>query len=381
EKPVHSGPAAPSGPGNPNTGQQRSRCRFKGGRGWLGGGAAPGVTRRQATPESPLDRRPRGRGSERGGAGRIPEPESTAPCRSRPRTKRGLRQPPLAPPRVAEPLRGARSTPAGARGVKSGSAPLLTGRDGDTGGGGGGADGGWRVGGGARTRGPQPGPPPNAGRPLQAQRNLAEVPKCALPSSPPPPCLYPRRAPRAWTTPDRLPRYGCAPGDAQAQPAPDTGHPAPGAPSPLLRPVSFFFCGSGGLLLLFGLLWSVKANTRGPPRWDPYHLSRDLYYLTVEPLEEESCRIPKVGFIPTYEEAVCCHLAEGPLKPPSYRMEEDLKCSASEDSLLGSWPPLLPPSYESIILAPDGLSGEAARGAACSCPVQLRLQGDEAEGS
>lgn len=84
-------------------------------------------------------------------------------------------------------------------------------------------------------------------------------------------------------------------GDAQAQPAPHTGHLAPGTPSPLLRPVSFFFCGSGGLLLLFGLLWSVKANTRGPPGWDPYHLSRDLYYLTVEPSEEGSCRSVSQG--------------------------------------------------------------------------------------
>lgn len=82
-------------------------------------------------------------------------------------------------------------------------------------------------------------------------------------------------------------------GDAGAQPgqpAPPTGHPVPEAPSPLLRSVSFFCCGTGGLLLLFGLLWSIKASTQGPPRWDPYHLSRDLYYLTVEPSEKESYR-------------------------------------------------------------------------------------------
>ena len=79
-------------------------------------------------------------------------------------------------------------------------------------------------------------------------------------------------------------------GAQPGQPAPPTGHPVPQAPSPLLRSVSFFCCGAGGLLLLFGLLWSIKASTRGPPRWDPYHLSRDLYYLTVEPSEKESYR-------------------------------------------------------------------------------------------
>ncbi|XP_037683048.1 barttin isoform X2 [Choloepus didactylus] len=71
------------------------------------------------------------------------------------------------------------------------------------------------------------------------------------------------------------------------QPAPPTGHPTSEVPSALLRMISFFFCGAGGLLLLFGLLWSIKARTQGQPRWDPYHLSRDLHYLTVEPLEEK----------------------------------------------------------------------------------------------
>lgn len=82
-------------------------------------------------------------------------------------------------------------------------------------------------------------------------------------------------------------------GDAGAQPgqpAPPAGHPVPAAPRLLLRSVSFFCCGTGGLLLLLGLLWSIKASAWGPPQWDPYHLSRDLYYLTVEPLEKESCR-------------------------------------------------------------------------------------------
>lgn len=81
-------------------------------------------------------------------------------------------------------------------------------------------------------------------------------------------------------------------GDAGAQPgrpALPTGHPMPEAPRPLLRAVSFFCCSVGGLLLLCGLLWSVKASAGGQPRWDPYRLSRDLYYLTVDP-SEERCR-------------------------------------------------------------------------------------------
>lgn len=81
--------------------------------------------------------------------------------------------------------------------------------------------------------------------------------------------------------------------NTSAQPgqlAPPTGHPATEAPRTLLRSISFFCCGAGGLLLLLGLLWSIKVRIQEPPQWDPYHLSRDLYYLTVEPLEKESCR-------------------------------------------------------------------------------------------
>ncbi|XP_019481521.1 PREDICTED: transmembrane protein 61 [Hipposideros armiger] len=156
-------------------------------------------------------------------------------------------------------------------------------------------------------------------------------------------------------------------GAQPGQPAPPAGHPVPEAPRSLLRSVSFFCCGTGGLLLLLGLLWSVKASTWGPPQWDPYHLSRDLYYLTVEPLEKESCRIPKLVDIPSYEEAVHCPLVEGPLEPPAYPVEEGLTCSASRDALLGTQPALPPPSYESIILAVDAIPGEITPGAACSC--------------
>ncbi|XP_073752118.1 transmembrane protein 61 isoform X2 [Callorhinus ursinus] len=107
------------------------------------------------------------------------------------------------------------------------------------------------------------------------------------------------------------------------QPAPPTGHPMPEAPRPLLRPVSFFCCGAGGLLLLLGLLW-----------------------------------LPEVAAIPTYEEAMCCPLAEGPPTRPMDPLEEGLKDSASGDALVGTQRPLLPPSYESIIGAVRGIYGE-----------------------
>lgn len=70
--------------------------------------------------------------------------------------------------------------------------------------------------------------------------------------------------------------------------------------------------------------------------------------------------------IPTYEEVVHCQLAEGPLTPPAYPVEEDLERSASGDALLGAQPPLPPPSYESLILADGGFSRETTPGAACS---------------
>uniref|UniRef100_F6WQ83 Transmembrane protein 61 n=1 Tax=Callithrix jacchus TaxID=9483 RepID=F6WQ83_CALJA len=159
-------------------------------------------------------------------------------------------------------------------------------------------------------------------------------------------------------------------GDASTQPgqlAPPTDYPVPKGPSTLLRSVSFVCCGAGGLLLLIGLLWSVKASTRGPPRWDPYHLSRDLYYLTVESSEKESCRTPKVVVIPTYEEAVSCPLAEGPPVPPAYPTEEAPEPRASGDALLGTQPPWPPPSYESINLALDAISAETTPSAERTC--------------
>ncbi|XP_037356408.1 transmembrane protein 61 isoform X1 [Talpa occidentalis] len=170
-------------------------------------------------------------------------------------------------------------------------------------------------------------------------------------------------------------------GDMGAQPnqsTPPTGHPTPKAPSTLLRSVSFFCCGAGGLLLLLGLLWSVKVSTWGPPGWDPYYLSRDLYYLTVEPLEKESCRTPELVAIPTYEEAVHYPLTEVSPPPPAYPMEEGLKCNIYGDPLLGTQHPLPPPSYESIILGVDGTSGETTPGAACYYyPGPVQTAGEE----
>ncbi|XP_077748027.1 transmembrane protein 61 isoform X1 [Canis aureus] len=156
-------------------------------------------------------------------------------------------------------------------------------------------------------------------------------------------------------------------GTQPGQPAAPTGHPMPEAPNPLLRSVSFFCCGAGGLLLLLGLLWSIKVSTRGPPRRDPYHLSRDLYYLTVEPSEKESYRVPKVAAVPTYEEAVCCPLAAGPPTPPAQPVEEGLEDRASGDALLGAQCPP-PPSYESIVGAGQGICGQTVPGPGCSCP-------------
>ncbi|XP_008568364.1 PREDICTED: transmembrane protein 61 [Galeopterus variegatus] len=167
-------------------------------------------------------------------------------------------------------------------------------------------------------------------------------------------------------------------GDADAQPGQPvlpTQLPMPEAHRPLLRSISFFCCSAGGLLLLFGLLWSIKASTRGPPRWDPYHISRDLYYLTVESSEKDSCRTRKAVAIPTYEEAVCCPLAEGPPTPSAHPMAGDLKCHGPEDALLVCQPLSPPPSYESIILALDTISRETAPRAESSCPGLVQTAG------
>ncbi|NWS73237.1 TMM61 protein, partial [Crotophaga sulcirostris] len=81
--------------------------------------------------------------------------------------------------------------------------------------------------------------------------------------------------------------------------------------SALLRSVSFFCCGVGGILLLFGLLWSVKANARVVSRRYQYHFPRDLQYFTAEPLEKWNCSAWDASAIPTYEEALTCRPAHG----------------------------------------------------------------------
>lgn len=57
----------------------------------------------------------------------------------------------------------------------------------------------------------------------------------------------------------------------------------------VLRSISFFCCGIGGLLLLVGLLWSASAGIVS--RQYHYNFPRDLHYSTVEPLEKQTSRL------------------------------------------------------------------------------------------
>ncbi|XP_071605892.1 transmembrane protein 61 [Heliangelus exortis] len=94
--------------------------------------------------------------------------------------------------------------------------------------------------------------------------------------------------------------------------------------SALLRSISFFCCGIGGILLLFGLLWSVKANARVVSRRYQYHFPRDLQYFTAEPLEKWNCSTWDSSAIPTYEEALTCrpaHVAPAYLQPTGRKEE------------------------------------------------------------
>ncbi|XP_063263088.1 transmembrane protein 61 [Prinia subflava] len=149
--------------------------------------------------------------------------------------------------------------------------------------------------------------------------------------------------------------------------------------SALLRSVSFFCCGIGGILLIFGLLWSVKANARVVSRRYQYHFPRDLQYFTAEPPEKWNCSTWDSSAIPTYEEALTCRPAHGApayvqppgrkeeLTPPLYRyLEEDegwqggRRRSSSDSALFRPSPSWLdapqpeepqatpPPSYENI---------------------------------
>ncbi|KAL1777376.1 transmembrane protein 61 [Sigmodon hispidus] len=145
--------------------------------------------------------------------------------------------------------------------------------------------------------------------------------------------------------------------------SPTVGHPRPRTPPKWLKSVSFLCCSMGGLLLFFGLLWYIQEGTRRSSQGELYQLSRDLYHLAVES-SEKTHRLPKEA-VPTYEEAMYCPLAEGPLQFPVQPEEEgeDCQCHALGDSLLGSSTLLPPPSYESIILSQEAVSGPRAASA------------------
>ncbi|XP_010714387.2 transmembrane protein 61 isoform X1 [Meleagris gallopavo] len=156
----------------------------------------------------------------------------------------------------------------------------------------------------------------------------------------------------------------------------------PSSSNALLRSVSFFCCGIGGILLLFGLLWSVKANARVVSRRYQYRFPRDLQYFTAEPPEKWNCSSWDATAIPTYEEALTCRPAHGTylhpvvskeeLTPPPYhdleeeeeeedeRWQSGRRRSSSDSALFRPSPSWLdtqspagpqetpPPSYENI---------------------------------
>ncbi|KAJ7332677.1 hypothetical protein JRQ81_014857 [Phrynocephalus forsythii] len=145
----------------------------------------------------------------------------------------------------------------------------------------------------------------------------------------------------------------------------------------VLRSISFFCCGIGGLLLLFGLFWSASAGIVS--RQYHYHFPRDLHYSTVEPLEKRTSSIWEASAIPTYEEALNCQPAvpsctSAPLlkeiRLPMYQVVDGndtwhggRRRSSSDSVLFQNIPPRLdseswnegtigcdtpPPSYENI---------------------------------
>lgn len=85
--------------------------------------------------------------------------------------------------------------------------------------------------------------------------------------------------------------------DTAAQPgslAPTVEHPLPKIPPIWLKSVSLLCCSLGGLLLLFGLLWSIQESSKRSSQGELYHLSRDLYHLAVES-SEKNCRLVGQG--------------------------------------------------------------------------------------
>uniref|UniRef100_A0A8C0IV38 Transmembrane protein 61 n=1 Tax=Chelonoidis abingdonii TaxID=106734 RepID=A0A8C0IV38_CHEAB len=129
----------------------------------------------------------------------------------------------------------------------------------------------------------------------------------------------------------------------------------------LLRSVSFFCCGIGGFLLLFGLLWSVKANALGMSQHYQYHFSRDLYYFTVEPLDKRICRL--VGSCPSPPWDSC------PIQPPTF-LDRSLPCPLPPHPT----PPLIPDGSPGLLPHPT-TSFPCPLTAPC-CPIQPPLLPD-----
>lgn len=82
-------------------------------------------------------------------------------------------------------------------------------------------------------------------------------------------------------------------GNTAVQPgslAPTVEQPLPEMPLTWLKSVSFLCCSMGGVLLFFGLLWSIQESTKKSSQGDLYRFSRDLYHLAVESPEKEGYR-------------------------------------------------------------------------------------------
>nr|XP_033771089.1 transmembrane protein 61 [Geotrypetes seraphini]XP_033771090.1 transmembrane protein 61 [Geotrypetes seraphini]XP_033771091.1 transmembrane protein 61 [Geotrypetes seraphini]XP_033771092.1 transmembrane protein 61 [Geotrypetes seraphini] len=180
--------------------------------------------------------------------------------------------------------------------------------------------------------------------------------------------------------------------DGEVEPFPaNNSQTAPGresqalrtSPSALLRSISFFCCGVGGFLLLFGLLWSVKVNAGPVSRRYQYHHPGALHYVSTKPCKKITNSHMDAGAGPAREEVMNCSLAyraqclAAPRAakeedvPPTYRaFSEDTgasgrKRSLSDSALLRSTRPgaepamatdasamyaTPPPSYETLHL-------------------------------
>lgn len=64
--------------------------------------------------------------------------------------------------------------------------------------------------------------------------------------------------------------------------------------------------------------------------------------------------------MPTHADVMHYSPAEALPAPPAYSMEEDLQDHAPGDAMLGTPPPFPPPSYESIVLDVNPISGETS---------------------